>query len=168
VVAAMVFLPRGIQIDRYEQMGLLLAEPLGRWGFILFVATLGITCLGATLEIALSLAYLVAQGFGWRWGESIRPREAARFALVYTLVLPLAAVPILIGVDPLKLTNFSMALTALSLPVTVVPMLVLMNDPLYLGEEGNGWISNAAVLGISLVACVVALVAIPLALFGGG
>jgi Mn2+/Fe2+ NRAMP family transporter len=168
VVAAMVFLPRGIQIDRYEQMGLLLAEPLGRWGFILFVATLGITCLGATLEIALSIAYLVAQGFGWRWGESIRPREAARFALVYTVVLPLAAVPILIGVDPLKLTNFSMALTALSLPVTVVPMLVLMNDPLYLGEEGNGWISNAAVLGISLVACVVALVAIPLALFGGG
>jgi Mn2+/Fe2+ NRAMP family transporter len=167
VVAAMVFLPRGIQIDRYEQLGLLLADPLGRWGFTLFVATLAITCLGATLEIALSLAYLVAQGFGWRWGESIRPRNAARFALVYTAVLPLAALPILIGVDPLKLTNYSMAITALSLPVTVVPMLGLMNDPQYLGERVNGWISNAAVLVVSLVACVVALVAIPLTIFGG-
>jgi Mn2+/Fe2+ NRAMP family transporter len=167
VVAAMVFLPRGIQIDRYEQIGLLLAEPLGRWGFILFVATLAVTCLGATLEITLSIAYLLAQGFGWRWGENIRPRDAARFALVYTAVLPLAALPILIGVDPLKLTNYSMALTALSLPVTVVPMLVLMNDPQYLGERRNGWISNAAVLIVSFVACVVALVSIPLVVFGG-
>jgi len=167
VVAAMVFLPRGIQIDRYEQIALLLVDPLGRWGFILFVATLAVTCLGATLEITLSIAYLVAQGFGWRWGENIRPRDAARFALVYTTVLPLAAVPILLGVDPLKLTNYSMAITALSLPVTVVPMLVLMNDQQYLGERGNGWVSNAAVLFVSLVACVVALVAIPLAVFGG-
>jgi Mn2+/Fe2+ NRAMP family transporter len=59
-----------------------------------------------------------------------------------------------------------MALTAVSLPVTVVPMLVLMNDPQYMGERGNGWISNAAVLAVSVLACVVALVAIPLQLFG--
>jgi Mn2+/Fe2+ NRAMP family transporter len=166
VVAAMVFLPRGIQIDRYEQVALLLTDPLGRWGFILFVATLAVTCLGATLEISLEMAYLVAQGFGWRWGESLKPREAARFSLVYTLVIPLAASLMLMGIDPLKLTNFSMALTAVSLPVTVVPMLVLMNDPQYVGERGNGWISNAAVLGVSVLACVVALVAIPLQLFG--
>jgi Mn2+/Fe2+ NRAMP family transporter len=60
----------------------------------------------------------------------------------------------------------SMALTALSLPVTVVPLLVLMNDRTYLGDRTNGWISNAAVLGVSAVACLVALVAIPLELFG--
>jgi Mn2+/Fe2+ NRAMP family transporter len=164
VVAAMVFLPRGIRIERYEQVALLLTEPLGLWGFILFVVTLAVTCLGATLEISLEMAYLVAQG--WRWGESLKPREAARFSLVYTLVMPLAASLMLVGVDPLKLTNFSMALTAVSLPVTVVPMLVLMNDPEYLGEHCNGWISNAAVLAISILACVVALVAIPLQLLG--
>jgi Mn2+/Fe2+ NRAMP family transporter len=166
VVAATVFLPRGIHIDRYEQVALLLTDPLGRWGFILFVATLAVTCLGATLEISLEMAYLVAQGFGWRWGENLKPREAARFSLVYTLMIPLAAGLMLVGIDPLKLTNFSMALTAVSLPVTVVPMLVLMNDPQYVGEHGNGWIGNAAVLAVSVVACVVALVAIPLQLFG--
>jgi hypothetical protein len=41
-----------------------------------------------------------------------------------------------------------------------------MNDPTYLGEQVNGWVSNAAVLGISVLACVVALVAIPLQWFG--
>ena len=164
--AAMVLHVRGIQVDRYEQIPLLLSTPLGRAGFWLFVASLGVACFGAALEIALQLAYLVAQGFGWRWGENLRPREAARFTLVYTLALPLAALVSVAGMDPLKLTVISMALTALSLPVTVVPLLVLMNDPLYLGEHTNGWISNAAVLAVSVIACIVALVAIPLQIMG--
>jgi Mn2+/Fe2+ NRAMP family transporter len=164
--AALVLHVRGIQVDRYEQIPLLLSTPLGRAGFWLFVASLGVACFGAGLEIALQLAYLVAQGFGWRWGENLRPREAARFTLVYTLALPLAALVSIAGMDPLKLTIISMALTALSLPVTVVPLLVLMNDPLYLGEHTNGWISNAAVLAVSIIACIVALVAIPLQIMG--
>jgi len=165
--AAMVFHPRGIQIDRYEQIPLLLSQPLGHWGFILFVASLGIACFGAALEIALQIAYLIAQGFGWKWGENIRPGQAARFSLVYTIAILLAGLLILTGVDPLKLTIFSMALTALSLPVTVVPLLIIMNDPEYLGENVNHWIANAAVLFISVIACVVALVAIPLQFLGG-
>ncbi len=147
----MVFHTRGIQIDRYEQIPLILAEPLGHWGFILFVASLGIACFGAALEIALQIAYLVAQGFGWKWGENLKPREAARFSLVYTVVIFLAGVLILTGIDPLKLTIFSMAVTAVSLPITVVPLLILMNDPQYVGENGNHWLANAAVLFISIV-----------------
>jgi hypothetical protein len=46
-------------------------------------------------------------------------------------------------------------------------LLVLMNDPLYLGEHTNGWISNAAVLVVSVIACIVALVALPLQMLGG-
>jgi Mn2+/Fe2+ NRAMP family transporter len=164
--AAMVFHSRGIQIDRYEQMPLLLAEPLGRWGFILFVAALGIACFGAALEIALQIAYLVAQGFGWKWGENIKPRQAARFSLIYTIAILLAGLLIFTGIDPLQLTIFSMALTALSLPVTVMPLLILMNDPEYLGDNVNHWIANAAVLLVSVLACIVALVAIPLQILG--
>jgi Mn2+/Fe2+ NRAMP family transporter len=167
VCAALVLHPLGIQVTRYEQIPLLLATPLGRAGFVLFIASLAVACFGAALEIALQLAYLAAQGFGWRWGENLRPREAARFTLVYTAALPLAALVIVTGIDPLKLTVFSMALTALSLPVTVLPLLVLMNDPMYLGDDTNGWIGNAAVLAVGVVACVVALVAIPLQLMGG-
>jgi Mn2+/Fe2+ NRAMP family transporter len=164
--AAMVFHTRGIQIESYEQIPLVLAEPLGHWGFLLFVASLGIACLGAALEIALQMAYLTAQGFGWKWGENIRPSQAARFSLVYTIAIALAGLLIFTGIDPLKLTIFSMALTALSLPVTVVPLLILMNDREYLGDNVNHWITNAAVLLISLLACIVALVAIPLQIAG--
>jgi Mn2+/Fe2+ NRAMP family transporter len=164
--AALVFHGRGIQVDRYEQIPLILAQPLGHWGFALFVASLGIACFGAALEIALQIAYLVAQGFGWKWGENIRPRQAARFSLVYTIALLLAGLLIFTGIDPLKLTIFSMALTALSLPVTVVPLLILMNDREYLGDNVNHWIANAAVLFVSVLACIVAIVAIPLQILG--
>jgi Mn2+/Fe2+ NRAMP family transporter len=132
------------------------------------VASLAIACFGATLEIALSLAYLVAQGFGWQWGEDLPPRADARFALMYTLLIAAAALFVLFGADPLKLTQISMALTSASLPLGVLPFLVLMNDRRYLGEHVNGHIGNAIVLSISVMAMVLAVVSIPLELIGGG
>ncbi len=167
VVAAMVFYPVGIEAERGEQLALLLTSPLGRLGFYLFVATLFICCLGAALELALSTAYCFAQGLGWNWGENVRPRDAARFSLIYTVMIVAASLLMVSGIDPLQLTLFSMALTSLILPVVTIPFLILMNDADYVGEHGNGWISNIAVIVISLLASVVALVAIPLQLLAG-
>jgi Mn2+/Fe2+ NRAMP family transporter len=167
VVAAMVFYPRGMEPERYEQLALLLTEPLGGWGFYLFVGTLFICSLGAALELGLATSYCFAQGLGWNWSENARPRDAARFTLVYTVLIALASVLMVAGIDPLQLTLFSMALTSLTLPVVTFPFLILMNDPDYVGEHGNGWISNVAVILISLLASVLALVAIPLQLMGG-
>lgn len=168
IVAALVFLPRGIQVDRYEQAALLLPPVLGHAGFVLFLASLGIACFGATAEITLSMAYLVAQGFGWGWSENARPRENTRFSLLYTITILLAGVVMAAGVDPLKLTNFSMMLTAASLPVTVIPMLVLMNDEAMVGEHRNRWFGNLALGVLSVLSIAVLLSAIPLQILGGG
>ena len=42
---------------------------------------MGIACLGAAVEVALAMAYTMAQTFGWNWGEDLDPREDARFCL---------------------------------------------------------------------------------------
>jgi len=168
VVAGLVLLPRGVHVERFEQMIPMLTEPFGRWGFWLFVAALGIACLGAVLEITLAVAYLIAQGLGWNWGENVKPRDAARFAATYTLALSVAALPVGLGVDPLKLTNISMVLSAALLPVATLPFLVLMNDPTYLGRHTNGRVGNAVVLAVIVLACVLAVVSLPLQLVGGG
>ncbi|MFL5576672.1 MAG: NRAMP family divalent metal transporter [Gemmatimonadaceae bacterium] len=168
VVAARVFWPRGIQIDRYEQLGTMMTPALGRWGLVLFLAALGINCFGATAEITLSTAYLVAQGLGWEWGEDAHPRRHARFSLGYTVVLLAAALPMALGVDPLKLTNASMALTAASLPVTVAPMLVLMNDRTMLQQHANRWLGNGALALLAVLAVVLLVAALPLQILGGG
>jgi Mn2+/Fe2+ NRAMP family transporter len=167
IVAALEFHPAGIEPERFEQVALLLTGTLGSVGFYLFAATLLISCLGAALEISLATAYSFAQGLGWNWGESVHPRDAARFSLSYTIIIALASILMAAGLDPLQLTLFSMALTSLTLPVVTFPFLILMNDADYVGEYGNGWVSNAAVIGISVLASIIALVAIPLQLMGG-
>jgi len=166
VAAARVFHPANIEVQKYQQLPQLLSTPLGHAGFWLFVAALGIACLGATLEISLALAYLVAQGFGWNWGKDQRPSADARFSLTYSLIVAVAGLLSLVGLDPLQLTEIAMALTSASLPVGVLPFLILMNDREYLGEHTNGHIGNAVVMGVSVLAMIVAVVAIPLEIIG--
>ena len=168
VLAGLVFEPRGIKVEHYQQIAATLTPSMGHWGFTIFVATLAITAFGATAEVMLAAAYMTAQGFGWEWAEDARPREHARYSLVYTVLVLLAAVPLVIGIDPFKVTNFSMAISAASLPVSVLPLLVLMNDHELMGDHRNGWLSNAVLVLFGVLSVVLLLVAIPLQIMGGG
>lgn len=168
VVSAIVFLPRAIVIDRYEQVALGLTAALGGgWGFYLFAASLAVACMGAGVGVTLTIPYVLAQGLGWNWSESAPPRLAARFSATYTVAIAVAVVPMLLGVDPLKLTIFSMALTAVLLPLAIGPFLLLMNDERYLGRYRNGRISNFVVVATIVIAFVLAVVTIPLEVMGG-
>lgn len=168
ISSAKVFNPAGMKLEGYDQISLMLTGVLGSWGFYLFAASLFIGCLGATLEIALAVAYMAAQGLGWRWGQDERPRKVPRFVLVYTVLLALAPWLIVLGISPLKVTSLSMALTAATLPVAIIPFIVLMNDPVYAGKHTNGWIGNIVVVFTIVMACVLAVVTIPLQLLSGG
>jgi Mn2+/Fe2+ NRAMP family transporter len=79
----------------------------------------------------------------------------------------LGALASLVGIDPLAVTIFAMALTAATLPVSIVPFLFLMNDYSYVRVYRNGWISNAVVIAIIGLAFVLSVVSIPLQIFGG-
>jgi Mn2+/Fe2+ NRAMP family transporter len=168
VVAALVFAPRAIHVDAFEKIGLLLASPLGHAGFVLLLATLCITCFGATVEITLALAYMLAQGLGWPWSENLPPCEGARFSTSYTVAIAGAAVPIALGADALALTNLSMTLTAASLPLTIMPLAVLMNDDDIMMKHTNGWLTNTALGVLVLLSLVLLAVALPLQILGGG
>jgi Mn2+/Fe2+ NRAMP family transporter len=168
IVAALVFRPAGIgDITDYHQLPLLLTAAFGFWGLVLFIAALAIACLGAALEIALQQAYLVAQGFGWNWGKDLLPEKAPGFSMVYTVSVGLAVIPMVVGVDPLKLTVFAMALTAASLPLTILPFIFLMNDERFVKQHTNGRLGNLAILSIIALGFVLAVVTIPLQIFGG-
>jgi Mn2+/Fe2+ NRAMP family transporter len=167
ILAAVIFAPKGVKIEHYSQLPELLTPVFGHKGFWLLVASLGIACMGAAMEITLQIAYLTAQGFGWNWSENQRPLDEARFSFVYTIVLVLAALIVLTGVDPLSVTIVSMVLTAATLPVSIVPFLFLMNDERYVRSYRNGWVSNAVVIFVIGLAFVLAIVSIPLQIFGG-
>jgi len=167
VVSALVLAPRGVKAETYQEAAFILTIPFQRWGYPLFWVSLAIGCIGAALEISLDVSYIVSQSFGWDWGESQKPAEEARFALIYTLAMPIAAIPALIGLDPLKLTMFSMALTVIALPIVVGPLIVIMNDEQYLKTHTNGIVTNVAVVLIVALAFLLAIVAIPVQMIGG-
>jgi len=167
IIAAILLRPAGIRVEHYHQLPLILSREYGSLGLALFSAALAIACFGAAIEIALSMAYIAAQGLGWTWGENLTPRSAARFSSFYTVLLIAATLFAMTGIDPLKLTNFSMALSAASLPVAILPFLVIMNDPYYVKDHTNGWFGNGVVLAITLLASALAVVSIPLEIFGG-
>jgi Mn2+/Fe2+ NRAMP family transporter len=168
VVAAMVLHPRNIQVDSVNQAAAMMTTAFPFWGFTLFALSVGIACMGASTEVGLSLAYTVAQTFGWRWGQGLEPAKDARFALTYTVAILVASVFIALGVDPLKLTIYTMALNATVLPVVAMPYLLLMNDRRILRTHTNGMIANVATIVIIGVSIVLFFVSIPLVFLGGG
>ncbi len=168
ICAAMVLAPKHANVDSFDIIAQTLATPLGRAGLWFFIATLGITCFGATLEIALSVSYLLAQGFGWSWSENLPPARNARFSMAYTVSILAMALVMVAGIDPLKLTTVTMVVTAASLPLTIIPMLVLMNDTDVMSAYTNGWVANAALVALSILSAVLFVVAVPLQILGGG
>lgn len=168
VLGAMVLRVHAIGANTLGEVGLAMAQPLGRLGVLLFATVLFATCLGAALEVSLAISYNIAQGFGWEWGEDKPPARVARFKLVFTLLLLVALVIGLLGMDPLQLALLASTVIALFLPISLAPLLVLMNDRTYLADHTNGRASNIFLLGILLLAFVVALVSLPLLFLGGG
>lgn len=168
LLGAIVLQPLNIQASTLGEVGLAMAKPFGVIGSLLFASVLFVTCLGASLECVLALSYNIAQGFGWEWGENKKPVEAARFNLVIVAFLLIAFAIGSLGFDPLQLALFASTVIALFLPISLLPFLVIMNDPQYLGDKINSRWINIAILVILVVAFVVAIVSIPLELLTGG
>jgi Mn2+/Fe2+ NRAMP family transporter len=154
--------PLEISVDTLGQVGLPVAVALGKVG--LAIALLGFVAatFGAACETGLSAAYSIAQYFGAQWGKYVRPNEAAFFHLVLFLATLVAGAVLMTTVDPVLVTEVSVVFSAVALPLTYVPILVVANDPDYMGEYVNGRLANG--LGVVFLALVVvaSVVAIPL------
>jgi len=168
VLAGMALQPKGIDGITLADAGLAMAEAIGPWGARLFALALVTTCLGASLEIVLSMGYNVSQGFGWQWGEHRLPAAAPRFNLVLVVFVLAGFAIAMIGIDPLQLALYGSAFTALILPISLFPFLVLMNDRDYLRDQVNPRWLNVAVVAILALAFCVAVVSIPLMVLSGG
>ena len=69
---------------------------------------------------------------------------------------------LLTTVDPILVTEFSVVFSAVALPLTYFPILVVANDPDYLGDHVNGRLANVLGSVYLVVIGVAALAAIPL------
>ena len=158
----LVLEPLGITVDRLSQVASPVVVAGGKLGLAFALLGIFAATFGAALETALSAGYGVAQYLGWQWGKYVRPRQAARFHLVVMVAILLAALYLMSGVDPVKVTEYSIVLSAAALPLTYFPILVIANDRDYMQERTNGRFLNAVATVYLVILCLVSLATIPL------
>jgi Mn2+/Fe2+ NRAMP family transporter len=166
--AHLVLAPRGVSVDDLAQVALPVAVVVGKLGLAAVLVGIFAATFGAALETGLSAGYSVSQYLGWQWGKYVRPREASRFHLVVVLAILGATLFALSGVDPVKVTEYSIVLSAAALPLTYFPILVIANDPDYMGDRTNGRLLNAIGFVYLVVLVVVSAATIPLMIITRG
>jgi manganese transport protein len=167
---AIVLKPRGIAADTLGHVTLPVATAVGEVGVAILLVGMFAAIFSAALETSLSAGYTVSQYFGWQWGTFVKPREAARFHVVVIASILFSVALALTTIDPIKVTEYSIVLSAAALPLTYFPILVVANDPAYVGDATNGRILNAIATVYLVILVVVSVATIPLIIItkGGG
>lgn len=168
IMGAAVFLRHGINPTHLGTIALGAEEPLGKVGLLLMLVGILFAVGGASIDTVFSGAYNLAQFFGWEWGRYRHPAGAPRFALTWVVLLVLALAIVLTGVDPIMLTEYSVIFSAVALPLTYIPILLVANDREYMGANTNGRLANVLGVFYLVVIMVIAVAAIPLMIITNG
>jgi Mn2+/Fe2+ NRAMP family transporter len=161
-VTAVVYLPQHVEVQALGQVALPVALALGKLGLALVLLGFFAATFGAACETGLAVGYSVAQYFGWQWGKFVQPLRAARFHTVILLATIGAVGLLLTTVDPIMLTEYSVVFSAVALPWTYFPILVVANDRTYMGDHVNGRLANLLGSIFLVIVVVSAVAAIPL------
>ncbi|MCU1443493.1 MAG: hypothetical protein JWQ59_1643 [Cryobacterium sp.] len=165
--AAVVLLPQAIDVTSLSQVVLPVAKAGGTVALAFVLIGILAATFGAALETTLSSGYTLAQFFGWSWGKFRSPAKAARFHLSMIICLLIGVAVLMTGVDPILITEYSVVFSAIALPLTYLPILIISNDPQYMGEHVNGRVTNGFALLYLVIILAAALAAIPLMIITG-
>jgi Mn2+/Fe2+ NRAMP family transporter len=167
VTAALVFHPAQISVSMLSQVALPSALAFGKVGLALAILGFFAATFGAAMETGLSSGYTVAQYFGWPWGKYLRPAQASRFHIVVLISVLIGIAALLTTIDPIQLTEYMLIFSAVTLPLTYLPILVVANDRRFLGDKVNGRLANAVGLLFMVIILAAAVAAIPLMVMTG-
>jgi NRAMP (natural resistance-associated macrophage protein)-like metal ion transporter len=144
--------PNGIRVESAKDAALALEPFAGRYATILFAFGLLNASIFSAAILPLSTAYAVCEALGWETGVDRRPKEAPGFFTIFTLMILVGAVPILFPRTPLVAIMFwSQTLNGVLLPLVLVVMLKLINDPSLMGRHVNTVPFNLVAWGTAAV-----------------
>jgi Mn2+/Fe2+ NRAMP family transporter len=146
IATATTLFGAGIRIETAEDAALALKPLAGEAATLLFAFGLfGASVLAATV-MPLTTAYAVCESFGWESGVSRRFREAPVFMGLYTALIVIGALVVLIpGLPLIGVILASQLLNGILLPVILIFMLRLVNNPRIMGRYTNPrWLNVVA------------------------
>ncbi|GGM02639.1 MULTISPECIES: NRAMP family divalent metal transporter [Micromonospora] len=161
--AAVLYHPGRTPLTGLDQVAQPVVVAFGVVGLAGAVLAFFAVTFGAALETGLSAAYAAAQYFGWQWGKQVSPHQAARFHSVLLVSVLLGVLVLMTTIDPITLTEYMLIISAVALPMTYLPILIVANDRTYLGERVNGRWTNLLGAVVMVVIVAASIAAIPLA-----
>ena len=164
IVGGALFLGKGIDPATLGSIAMGVEVPLGQIGLLLALIGILFAVAGASIDTLFSGAYDLAQFCGFEWGRHKSPAGAPRFTLTWIVLLILAMLAVMTGVDAVKLTEFAVIFSVVALPLTYLPILLVANDKAYMGNYANGRLANVLGILYLVIIMIVALTAIPLML----
>jgi Mn2+/Fe2+ NRAMP family transporter len=165
--ATMVLLPHQIEVTSLSQTVMPVVAAGGKLALAFAIVGIVAATFGAALETTLSGGYILAQFLGWTWGKFRRPGEAARFHVVMFVAIVLGVAVLFTGVDPIMVTEYSVVFSAIALPLTYLPILIVANDSQYMGDKTNGRWTNMLGSVYLVIILAASLAAIPLMIVTG-
>jgi len=147
----------GVRIETAKDAALALRPLAGPYAAALFALGLLNASVFSAAILPLSTAYVVCEAFGWEAGVSRHFREAPIFFSIYTALIVLGAAIILLPIKSLVQAMLaSQTLNGVLLPVILIVMLRLINDPRLMGRFVNGrlfniiaWVMVALLIGLT-------------------
>ncbi|HET8570935.1 MAG TPA: Nramp family divalent metal transporter [Candidatus Limnocylindria bacterium] len=160
VVTAATLFGTGITLTNgAEEAARALAPIAGDFAQALFAFGLfGASVLAATV-MPLTTSYTVCESFGWESGISRRFSEAPVFMGLYTALIVIGALVVLVPGMPLgALIILSQNLNGILLPIILIFMLRLVNNPRIMGSHVNSRWLNVVAWGLTGLVVVLTLV----------
>ncbi len=148
----------GVAIDAAEDAARALAPVAGRLAELLFgFGLLNVSILGAAI-LPLTTAYAVCEAFGFESGLDKKRSEAPAFhGLLTAFILVPALVAIIPGLPLVKVIVLSQDVNGILLPIILIYVLKIINDPRVMGEHVNtrtynviAWAFSLALIGLSV------------------
>jgi NRAMP (natural resistance-associated macrophage protein)-like metal ion transporter len=129
-----------------------LAPLAGKFASLLFAVGLLNAAVFTASILPLSTAYYVCEAFGFESGVERRLGEAPVFyGLYFSLIVAGAVLVILPGAPLLGIIFYSQVLNGMLLPIVLVLMLLLINNPRLMGVYTNGIVFNAIAWGTVVI-----------------
>ncbi len=159
IACAATLFTHGLRVETAKDAALALGPLAGPYASTLFALGLLNASVFSAAILPLSTAYVVCEAFGWECSVSRGWKEAPAFFSIYTLLIVLGAGVILLPIKSLVQTMMlSQTLNGILLPVILVVMLRLINNPRHMGRFVNGrwfnvlsWVIVSALIALTLI-----------------
>ncbi len=128
-------------------------EPVaGTYSSVLFGIGLFNASIFAAALLPLATSYYVCEGMGWESGVDKSFKEAPNFFTIFTSLIVIGAALILIpGINLFQILIWSQVVNGVLIPLILLFIINLCNDPDIMGEYTNGPVMNFISYGIVIL-----------------